>query len=452
MKKISRRTFVAGSAAVAATAGIGGFFIHRNLKSRPNIILFIADDMRFDAAGFAGNALIRTPNLDALADDGYVFENSFATTAICPISRASIISGEYALKHHVYTFMRGMNPASMRHSFPVLLRQAGYHTGFVGKWGQAGKQPVKDFDHWLGYQGQGDYVRKGQSGHLTDVQTRQTLHFLEKRPKDKPFLLIVAYKSPHGPFISQERFAQTYKDTIFPRSVTDTPEAFARLPEPLKASHGKKEYNKVIWKDDAYQKFMRNYYGLITGLDDSIGTVLGEIRKQTDRDTSVLFTSDNGLLNGDHALMGKWCMYEGSIRVPLIINPSLQNRTPARLQAMALNIDISPTILSLASLSIPGNVQGRSLLPAMRSVSIPWRDGFYYEHPAGNRTYHIVACEGYRSADWKYTIYKAKKFAECLFDLKNDPRELNNLAQNPDYREKLQEMRQLTQAAKKSLS
>jgi arylsulfatase A-like enzyme len=458
MKKINRRTFIAGLGATAAVAGLaGGYRFWNTSKEKPNIILFIADDMRWDAAGFMGNTIIKTPNLNRLAADGFVFENNFATTSICPISRANIMSGEYALNHHVYIFNNGMKRSSLINSFPVLLQEAGYHTGFIGKWGLEGQQPVKAFNYWRGYRGQGKYIHysHGRPEHLTPQQTRQALKFLKERPKNKPFLLIVSYKSPHGPYIPQRRFTHNYDDITFKRCLTDTKHAFDLMPSLLKTSNGRKDYNTQLAKDEDYQAFMRHYYGLITGLDESIGIILKRVQHQkAASNTSVIFTSDNGLMTGEHGMLGKWCMYEDSIRTPLIIKPAARSMdfTPGRTQAIALNVDISPTILSMASVDIPGNVQGMNLLDVIRRPRPDWRDGFFYEHPAGSRRHHIIACNGWRGQEWKYTRYLERKTSqECLFNLRDDPLELNNLAGKPQYKEKLEEMRARTLKEKKAL-
>lgn len=416
--------------------------------SKPNIILFIADDMRFDSSGFGGNDLMKTPNLDKLASHGVVFDNNFVTTSICCVSRASIMSGEYALRHGVYDFDDDMNPFSLENSFPVRLRNAGYHTGFVGKWG-FGKGPKELFDQWYGYDGQGDYYAPGSTEHLTDVQTEQALDFLKCRPDDKPFLLIISYKAPHGPFMPQEKFSALYEQITIPRAKSDTPEAASQVLPLLQQSLGYVNYKLKIGADEiAYQDRMGKYYGLIAGLDESVGKILSFCDDKNLRSKStILFTSDNGLLHGEHGLIGKWCMYEESIRVPLIISPAkdlFASIPPTRIKAISLNIDIAPTILSMANVPVPSNVEGNSLLPLLQDSTPGWREGFYYEHPTMDAV-NIVGCDGYRSEEWKYTRYfKGSDYNECLFNLANDPMEFANLAGQTEFESVLSYLRNLT--------
>lgn len=453
--KINRRIFIAGTAAAAAATALGSRWLRPSQRklAQPNILLFIADDMRYDATGYMGNSVIETPTLDQQAAQSGVFRNAFVTTSICPISRASIMSGEYALRHGVYNFDAHMRQNSFRHSFPVLLRQAGYHTGFIGKWGIGNHAPAIQFDMWKGYVGLSNYYRPGSSEHLTDRHTNYALQFLDNCPEDKPFLLIVSYKAPHGPLIPQPRFSRLYQGRNISRALTDTREAAQRLPTLLKESSGRKHYHNLIGNQEQYNDRMRKYYQLITGLDDSMGKIIDRLRDNGMRDTTcILHTSDNGLMLGEHRMVDKWCMYEESIRVPLLIQPSWSHfslRPIQQITSTALNIDIAPTILSLAGVEVPANMQGRSLLPLLQNVTDGWQSGFYYEHPAMDG---IPGCEGFRGQKWKYSrYYQGERSEECLFDLQNDARELNNLAGKSEHAAKLEEMRGAMKRRKEEL-
>ncbi len=457
MKRISRRTFVAGvgGAAIAAYAASRFPVLPKPPTGKPNIILFIADDMRFDAAGFAGNTIVKTPHLDALAERSAIFTNNFVTTSICPTSRASILTGQYAKKHKIYNFIKPLKESALRQAFPTLLKDAGYYTGYIGKWGLGGKLPARAFDDWRGYAGQGKYYGKGKT-HLTERQAIQAEEFFKNKPSDRPFALIVAFKAPHGPWQSEKKFKELYQNINIPRFPNDSDEAFKKLPALLRHSYGRRIYDNNFEGDAQYQTFARNYYGLISGLDDAVGKMLAMLGSELDN-TAVLFTSDNGLMNGEHGLTGKFIMYESSIRTPMLVHlPGMKNSH--KIAATSLNVDIAPTILSIAGLSAPSSMQGSDLLPVIQNKIAALRDGFYYFHPKDpshrkGRLRHILSCDGYRNEQYKYTRYfRGRKKVDVLFDLKNDPDEMVNLAEKAEYAEVLQTMRNMMKEAKKKVS
>jgi len=456
--KITRRQFVAGMGAAGGLAALGGgarYLMRANhRRNKPNIILFIADDMRSDVVGFAGNTIIKTEFLDQLAREGVVFDNHFVTTSVCPVSRASIMSGEYAVRHGVHDFSTRMRQASLKHSFPWLLKQDGYYTGYNGKWGMGGAQPVELFDHWHGYENLMRYYPR-ENHHITDIQTQLAIDFLKTRPSKQPFLLVVSYKVPHSPFVPQQRHAALYSDILIPRVKTDTPAAGDMVSNLIRASAGRINYAKEMASDSQHQQYIRNYYRLITGMDESVGQILQQLGKEGEAErTSIIFTSDNGLLMGEHQLAGKWNMYEESIRVPLVIRPApafFPDAKTGRVKKMSLNVDISPSILTMADIPIPAKIHGRSLVPLMYPPPVRWREGFYYMHPSMPQM-RILPCEGYRDQQWKYARYGiGKGGSECLFSLTPDPLELANMAEDPDMQPLLQQMRDITTQQRQAL-
>lgn len=475
--KINRRIFLTGLTAATATAAFSGYRFWPQPKRRPNIILFIADDVRHDAAGFAGNTIIQTPHLDALAKKSCIFTNCFVTTSICCTSRASIMTGEYAIKHGIYDFDALLTTAQLQRIFPVLLRHAGYHTGYVGKWGighpefienwdKTKNVPRQYFDDWKGYAGQNHYMRgkKGNKQHLTDIQTEQAINFLSAVPEDRPFMLIVSYKAAHGPPVIQKRFSELYKDISIPRSKTDPANGPTTFPR-LIAEHSRQNdlYQKNIGSDEKYQHWVKRYYQVITGMDESMGKILAILaQKGIMRDTCVIYTSDNGFMLGEHGMFRKTYMWEESIRVPLLIKPARgENISSQIIPGISLNVDIAPTLLSIAGITPLPAMQGSNLLDLMRGKDASWRNGFFYESPRltaialkKETEPHTLFCEGYRSSTWKYAHYytKDKESEELMFNLADDRHEVNNLAAMPEYAEKLSELRQLMLEEKKRLS
>jgi len=418
--------------------------------ARPNIIFFLTDDMRWDAMGCAGNKIIRTPNLDGLASQGTLFRNCFCTTSICSTSRASFLTGQYARRHRVGDFATPLSPEAFAETFPAMLRKAGYYTGLVGKWGLGGAPPEDAFDFWEGFSGQGKYFAKGDPEHMTRKLARHALRFLREAPPDSPFLLCVSFKAPHcqdkapQQFQPEHRFESLYADAAIPSPPTATRKAFETLPPFLQQSEGRTRWQRRFATPEMHQNSVKDYYRLITGVDDAVGRVIKTLDElKRNGNTAIVFTSDNGFFLGEHGLAGKWFMYEESIRLPLLIRypktaKSLRGR---QIDPMALTIDIAPTLLDFAGVTTPAGMQGRSLKPLVMGQSPAWRETFFYEHHFG---YHgrIPQSEGVRGERWKYTRYISMEPAyEALFDLKADPGEEHNLAGDSRHAATLEQMR-----------
>jgi len=220
--------------------------------ARPNIIFLLADDQRWDVTGSAGNQIIQTPNLDALARQGVSFRNAYVTTPVCAISRASIFTGEYASRHGILDFTTDFTPEQLTRTYPALLKAAGYTTGFIGKFGVGNNLPAQMFDYWRGFPGQGDYQTRDESGtpvHLTRLQSKQALEFLDAQPKNKPFVLSVSFKAPHvqddvpEPFQPEANDMGMYSNVTIPAPATvllapSLPERESwRSSEPLSECH-----------------------------------------------------------------------------------------------------------------------------------------------------------------------------------------------------------------------
>lgn len=455
--KIKRRSFINGlaSGALAGILGSQGFRFLKNSgvesnkeERRPNFVLFLADDMRWDTIRGGGNRIIHTPYLDALASDGTLFMNNFVTTSICPTSRVSILTGQYARRHQVWDFATSLSSKQMHLSYPVLLQKAGYRTAFVGKWGLGGKLPKTEFDYWRGFAGQGHYfdLNGRRQEHLTDILSQQAAEFFESVEHDKPFCITISSKAPHAQdgaqdhFKPKSKFVHLYENVTIPRPPTATEDHFQRLPNFLKDSEGRKRWERRFSTDELFQYTVKQYYRLITGLDEAVGSMVSQLKKRQLYDnTCIIFTSDNGFFLGEHGLAGKWWGYEESIRTPLIIKPA-EKPTVQRVRAMTLNIDIYPTILDLASLPIPKMTQGISLVPILTGASKNTRMSWFYEHLFEHSG--IAKSEGVRTERHKYLRYIDKREQEeYLFDLCSDPFEENNLVGLPEYEPTLNSFR-----------
>ena len=417
---------------------------------RPNLILLVTDDQRWDTLGAVGNRIIRTPHLDRLARQGVVFTNAFCTTSICATSRASLLTGQYARHHGIIDFRTPLDEEAFRNAFPDRLRQSGYRTAFIGKWGLGGPLPKHRYDFWHGFSGQGRYFPKDGSGHLTHRMGDAALQFLDTCTPEQPFCLQISFKAAHvqdrdpHPFQPDPRYNDLYVDAVIPRPHSATPEAFAALPEFLRTSEGRVRWQRRFANEAMFQQSVKDYYRLITGVDDVVGRIVSKLQSSgLDRQTVIVFTSDNGFFLGEHGLAGKWFMYEESIRLPLVYyDPRLPKMLRGRrVDAMVLNIDIAPTLLELAGLTPPETMDGQSLVPWVEQRSARQRDDWFYEH----RFKHprIAQSEGVRGRRWKYVRYvEFDPPYEQLFDLQHDPYELNDLARAPQAQDRLQAMRE----------
>lgn len=409
---------------------------------RPNIVFIFTDDQPQAAMGCMGNAHLQTPNIDRLAREGVLFENSFVTTSICCVSRASTLTGQHLARHGINSFTKPLSAEQWTQTYPMLLRQAGYRTAFLGKLavGDPKTQPRElclpetMFDLWYGFPQ--SFTFKQQGRYLTTIIEEKAAQFIAEQPEDEPFLLVLALKEPHGPRDMEDpALPPNLVRSPIPRPKTLTAESFAKLPAALRESRNSVTPSAKFLNDDAtYQEEMAQTYRYISRADICVGRVMQALRdKGCDDHTVVIYSSDNGSMEGAHRLVGKWNMREESLRVPLIIrDPRLPAGTRGRRPQMALNIDLAPTMLALAGVPIPATMQGEDLQPILRDTRAPGRADWYYEHDVqldGGGGKPLPRCEGVRTDRWKYIRYKdTDPVQEELFDLEIDPAEEHNLA------------------------
>jgi arylsulfatase A-like enzyme len=408
----------------------------------PNLLFILADDLRWDAVGFMGNRVVQTPNLDRLAKRGTIFQNAFVTTSICCVSRASIFAGQAERRHGIGDFVKSFTSSQWAQTYPALLRQAGYRTGFIGKFGvgndAAVKAMAKEFDYWRGLPGQAGLffaTNDPTRTHATARLGNQALEFLRDAQPGRPWCLSVSFNAPHARDGQKREFApdlrdeRLYSDVAIKPPVTATDEDYQRLPEAVRRSEGRTRWQRRFSTPELFQATTKDYYRLITGIDREVGRMMALLEERSlATNTVVVFTSDNGFALGDRGLSDKWFAYEESIRVPLFI---ADLRRAARhhvrkVDWMVLNIDVAPTLLDYAGVPAAEGMQGRSLRGlAEKRREGNWRTEWFYEHHYGP---HIIPpSEGVRTERWKYIRYvNESPVLEELFDLKRDPLERRN--------------------------
>ena len=427
-----------------------------NTKSeKPNIIFILTDDQRFNALHYAGNEIIQTPEMDKLAETGAYFSHAIVTTPICAASRASIFSGLHE-RTHKYTFQTGdIRSEYMAESYPEMLKTAGYYTGFFGKFGVNFKDKEKLFDEIDDYDRNGQFPdRRGyyykklgaDTVHLTRYTGQQALDFIDKAPADLPFCLSLSFSAPHAhdnapdQYFWQKESDKLYQNMEMPKADISDDKYFEALPLPVREGFNRLRWTWRFDTPEKYQHSVKGYYRMIYEIDLEIAKIRKKLAdKGLDKNTVIILMGDNGYFLGERQLAGKWLMYDNSIRVPLIVyDPRVNKHFDSDI--MALNIDVPATILDLAGVRQPKTWHGKSLMPVVsgKDKSLN-RDTILIEHLWEFE--NIPPSEGVRTAEWKYMRYINDKSSEELYNLKSDPKEIDNLASKPEYQKVLQEFR-----------
>lgn len=436
----------AAAEAVDASAG----------ASRPNILFFLSDDQRAGFLGCAGHPILKTPAIDRLAAEGVRFENAFVTTSICAASRATLLTGVVE-RTHKFTF--GTPPVAdelCETSFPALLRRAGYRTGHVGKFGVGVKRDTREtmFESFQPLD-RSPYFKVqpvGGERHVDEIAGDLAIEFLRAKD-DRPFCLQVCFNAPHAEDGDEANLyppppsaANLYADLPVPSPPLAGTGVFEALPEFLRTSLNRERW---YWQFDTaakYEKNVRDYYRMISGINGVIGRVLDELKRAGhDDDTVVIFSSDNGYFLGERGLSGKWIHYEESLRVPLIVrDPRPEAARRETRDATVLNLDIPATILDYAGVERPAVYQGRSLRPVVEGdLPADWRTDFFCEHLMEHP--RLPRWEGVRTPRFTYARYfQQQPPFEFLHDREADPDQLTNFATDPDYADELQRMRART--------
>lgn len=430
------------------------------VNKRPNILFILTDDQAWNLLNNDSRyPFLETPNLDKLAHEGVVFENSFVTTSLCSPSRASFLTGCYAHRHGVYINDLS-DPLPESPMVADILRQSGYTTAFIGKWHMENHaNPRPGFDYWLSFKGQGKYIDPELNengiefkveGYITDILTDYAINWLRK-DREKPFCLFLWHKAIHGPFTPAPRDSGAFPDARI-KEYDNWYDTMEGKPEWLRRGWYYGVHNQV-WKDsegkpvpdtviprpwDQQNPKRMNYLRAMLAIDDSYGRINTELESLGLLDeTVIVYSSDNGFFLGSHQRGDKRLMYEESIRIPLIIRYPKIFTPGTSEEGCALNIDIAPTLIDLAGLSVPSEMQGMSLLPLVGdNDTLNWRKSFLYEYFQESYAPGFVTMLGVRNERYKYIHFPdLHNDIDELYDLEKDPGEMHNLILDPDYQE-----------------
>ncbi|MCK4872930.1 MAG: sulfatase-like hydrolase/transferase [Phycisphaerales bacterium] len=444
-------------------------------SKHPNFLILFTDDQRFDTIRALGNSEIHTPNMDRLVRRGVTFRNTYVMGAhhgaVCMPSRAMLLTGR-----HYFNLPRSVKktwdvPAAEQGScgfptFPELLWKAGYDTFGTGKWhnsrqlfargfthggniffgGMANhlKTPVYDFDPT------GEYPEKEKrvgEKFSSELFSDAAIDFLERHSGDNPFLMYVSYTAPHDPRMAPAEFAAMYP----PEKIKLPPNIMPEHPFPIGDLRVRDEKLAPFPRTpEVVREHIAAYYAMITHLDAQIGRVLEALQASGEADnTVIIFTSDNGLAVGQHGLLGKQNIYEHSSHVPLVMcGPGIpQGR---RSDALCYLHDVCPTICDLAGLPIPASVQTHSLRPLLTDARAKVRDSIFlaYSTDAHRKVEGVLqprgVLRGVRSGPWKLIRSEYDGHRETLlFNLREDPWEMRNLAHDHTQTDRVARMTRL---------
>lgn len=429
-------------------------------QRRPNVLFILTDDQRWDTISLHPQSVVKTPNIDRLGREGVHFRNAFCTTSLCSPSRASILSGLYAHSHGVVNNFTEY-PESLE-SFPRILQAAGYETAYIGKWhmGEENDEPRPGFDWFVTHKGQGKYFdtefnfhgrrREVVPGYYTNIVTDMALDWLKQRSGQRPWLLMVGHKAPHSFYFPEEKYKKAFDhvEVGYPASAFDLDSKPAWIKQRLYTWHGIYgplfEWRKEFPDDrpEAVRDFaamVRAYWGTLLSVDDSVGRLYEALAQsgQLDR-TIIIFTSDNGLLNGEHGMVDKRTMHEPSIRIPLVVRyPGLTPPDrPKTIDAQVLTLDFAPSIVELCGASPMRNVHGRSWAKLVRQGDPQWRTAWFYHYNYEKQFPYTPNVRGVRTDRWKYIHYPhgdggPDRHKAELYDLRADPDERRNLIDDP---------------------
>jgi arylsulfatase A-like enzyme len=464
------------------------------VKRKPNIIFIMSDDHGYQAISAYNDRLkdfAPTPNIDRIAKSGMRFDRCLVTNSICGPSRAVILTGKYS---HIngFTMNDGTKFKGTQETFPKLLQQAGYQTAIIGKW-HLGSDPT-GFNHWEILDDQGQYYNPDfissngmnrEKGYVTELITEKAISWLRDVNKTgQPFMLMVHHKAPHREWEPDLKYLSYYNGVVFPKPSTlfddysgrgkaaheqkmtisedmrldadlkmwnDTSDnAYQRTRGRMDSAQGATwdQYYKPVktdfdsrhlqgrelteWK---YQRYLHDYLSCIKSVDESVGKIMDYLKETgLDKNTIVIYTSDQGFYLGEHGWFDKRFMYEQSYRTPLLVEWPGEIKPGSINNEIVSNLDFAETFLDIAGLTIPADMQGASLFPVLTGhIPADWRKEHYYhyyEYPAVHsvKRHYGISTSRYKLIHFYYDIDEWE-----LYDLKTDPNELKNVYNDPAY-------------------
>ena len=476
-------------------------------ESPPNILVIMSDDHAYQAVSAYGHGLNHTPNIDRIAKEGAIFNRGFVTNSICAPSRAVVLTGKHSFVNGKVDNIQAFDWDQP--NFAKILWEAGYQTALIGKIHLKGDP--QGFDYSAVLPGQGhyynpDFIENGISrrikGYVTAITTQLALDWLEnKRDKSKPFLLLYQQKAPHRNWKPEEKYLNLFDDKTFKPPVnyfddyqnrgtaareqemridrharwghdfkmrvdpdgelTDLNEELERFDNEQRSAwltaytaknEAMKEANLTgkelsVWK---FNRYIKDYLRTIQSIDDGVGEVLDYLDENgLSENTIVVYTSDQGFYLGEHGWFDKRFMYEESFRTPILMRYPKEIEAGTQIDELVQNLDFAPAFLDYAGVKIPDDMQGASFRKIVNGDSSQWRDAIYYtyyEYPSVHmvKRHYGIRTDRYKLIHFYYDVDEWE-----LYDIEQDPAEMNNVYEDERYQsvreemhEKLQETRE----------
>jgi len=465
-----------------------------NNNNKPNIIFILSDDHATNAITAYSDRfrdIAPTPNIDKIAKDGAILRNAFSTNAICGPSRASIITGKYNHVNGYYKNFQGGLFDADQWSYPKALQESGYETTLVGKWHLA--SVPQGFDYYKYHIDHGEqgvywnptYSENGkevkEKGYATNLTTDFALNWLNNRNEDKPFCMLLQYKAPHREWSPDKKYEELWENDSLPVPSTffdnyegrektagnthmtmdylnrrdmkiEAPDSLNDKQQRKWLDYGNKpgqlvtlnglENGKEL-KELKFQKYIKDYLATIKSVDDNIGRVLDYLKENgLEENTIVVYASDQGFFLGEHGWFDKRWMYEESLRMPFIIKYPGKIKTNTVVNDIVSNIDIAPTLLDLAGIESPDEVQGKSFKSQlMGEKNDNWRQSMYYHYYEYPKWHHVQPHYGIRTERYKLIHFYYDIDLWEFYDLEKDPHELNNLINSNQHAELIADLK-----------
>ncbi|MGE0552528.1 MAG: sulfatase [Gemmatimonadales bacterium] len=443
---------------------------------RPDLIVIVVDDLRFDEYHAAGHPYVATPNIDRLAAEGVTFDAAYNVTPLCSPNRASILTGQYPSRHGILDNVARSLQSHRLQTYPQELQRAGYETAMIGKW-HMGNDPTPrpGFDYWVSFPGQGktfdpelfeDGALHRVQGYVTDLLTDRAIGFIE-RQRERPYALYLAHKAIHPDarqlddgsidlsvgmrYLPAPRHQGRYDDRVFARrGNVGLPDragkpVVRRALDDKSAPETEREFGRVL-DPGTSEESIRRRAEMLLAVDEGLGRIFEALERSGRLDrTAIVFTSDNGYFFGEHGLsIERRLPYEEAARAPLLIRYPPLARPGGRLADFTLSIDLAPTMLELAGAPIPPWIQGRSLVPLLERRTDGWRSSFLIEYASHENPMPWLLDLSYRairSGPYKLVHWLHHDGEDELYDLEADPLELTNLIGDPRRAELVSRLR-----------
>ena len=446
----------------------------------PNILFIFTDDHAYQSISAYGSKINVTPNIDRIASDGVRFDRCYVPNSICGPCRAVIQTGKYSHKNGF--LVNGNKFDGSQQTFPKLLQKVGYRTAVIGKWHLGEHMPPQGFDYSEVLIGQGPYynppmlkngMRVRHTGYTTDIITDLALDWLKRREGDKPFMLMYQHKAPHRNWQPGPKHLTMYDDTTIPEPETlfddysgrGTPartqdmtiaQTMTESDLKLVPPPGLTPQQRAVWdaayepKNQAfraaelkgndlvrwkYQRYIKDYLRCIASVDENIGRMLDYLDDAgLAENTIVIYNSDQGFYLGEHGWFDKRWMYEESLRTPLLIRWPGVTRPGTVNDDIVSPLDFAETFLEVAGAPIPGDMQGRSLVPLLRGdTPADWRKSFYYHYYEFPGWHDVRRHFGVTDGRHKLIRFYEPDVDEWeMYDLQSDPHEMQSIYGNAD--------------------